>query len=220
MKNKIRNNYISAIIFLVLFVLFTVLVKTVDVKPAGPQGSLIGLSAVNTFVFDSLGQNGVWYAVSEGIGYLALLVAFSFAVLGVLQMFRRKSVLKIDADILALGALYLVTAIAYVLFETVIINYRPVLVGGLLEASYPSSHMMLVVTILGSAIIQSDKRIKSECLKKIVNAVLFIGIFATAVGRVASGMHWITDVAGALLLSLFLVLTYYSVVKHIEHIKK
>ena len=129
MKNKIRNNYISAIIFLVLFVLFTVLVKTVDVKPAGPQGSLIGLSAVNTFVFDSLGQNGVWYAVSEGIGYLALLVAFSFAVLGVLQMFRRKSVLKIDADILALGALYLVTAIAYVLFETVIINYRPVLVG-------------------------------------------------------------------------------------------
>ena len=220
MKNKIRNNYISAIIFLVLFVLFTVLVKTVDVKPAGPQGSLIGLSAVNTFVFDSLGQNGVRYAVSEGIGYLALLVAFSFAVLGVLQMFRRKSVLKIDADILALGALYLVTAIAYVLFETVIINYRPVLVGGLLEASYPSSHMMLVVTILGSAIIQSDKRIKSECLKKIVNAVLFIGIFATAVGRVASGMHWITDVAGALLLSLFLVLTYYSVVKHIEHIKK
>jgi len=220
MKNKIRNNYISAIIFFVLFVLFTVLVKTVDVKPAGPQGSLIGLSAVNTFVFDLLGQNGVWYAVSEGIGYLALLVAFSFAVIGLLQMIRRKSVFKIDADILALGVLYVVTAIAYVLFETVIINYRPVLVGGMLEASYPSSHTMLVVTILGSAIIQSDKRIKSGYLKKIVNAVLFIGIFATAVGRVASGMHWITDVIGALLLSLFLVLTYYSVVKHIEHIKK
>lgn len=220
MKNKIRNNYISAIVFLVLFVLFTVLVKTVDVKPAGPQGSLIGLSTVNTFVFDSLGQNGVWYAVSEGIGYLALLVAFSFAVLGLLQMLRRKSVFKIDADILALGVLYVVTVIAYVLFETVIINYRPVLVGGLLEASYPSSHTMLVVTILGSALIQSCKRIKNGCLKKIINAVLFIGILVTAVGRVASGMHWITDVAGALLLSLFLVLTYYSVVKHIEHIKK
>ena len=146
--------------------------------------------------------------------------AFFFAVVGLLQMLRRKSVFKIDADILALGALYVITVIAYVFFETVIINYRPVLVGGLLEASYPSSHTMLVVTILGSAIIQSDKRIKSGSLKKIINAVLFIGIFATAVGRVASGMHWITDVAGALLLSLFLVLTYYSVVKHIEYIKK
>lgn len=220
MKNKIRNNYISAIIFLVLFVLFTILVKTVDVKPAGPQGSLIGLSTVNTFVFDSLGQNGVWYAVSEGIGYLALLVAFSFAVLGLLQMLRRKSVFKIDADILALGVLYVVTVIAYVFFETVIINYRPVLVGGLLEASYPSSHTMLIVTILGSAGIQIDKRIQNKSLKNVLKAGCIVAIVATAVGRVASGMHWITDVIGALLLSLFLVLTYYSVVKHIEYIKK
>ncbi len=220
MKNKIRNNYISAIIFLVLFVLFTILVKTVDVKPAGPQGSLIGLSTMNTFVFELLGQNGVWYVVSEGIGYLALLVAFSFAVLGLLQMLRRKSVFKIDADILALGVLYVITVIAYVFFETVIINYRPVLVGGLLEASYPSSHTMLIVTILGSAGIQIDKRIQNKSLKNVLKAGCIAAIVATAVGRVASGMHWITDVIGALLLSLFLVLTYYSVVKHIEYIKK
>ncbi len=220
MKNKIRNNYILTVIFLILFGLFTVLVKTVDVKPVGPQGSLIGFSTVNTALFNFFGQNSIWYTVSEGVGYLALLVAFAFAMIGFIQFLKRKSVFKIDADIIALGGLYLLTVITYILFEIVIVNYRPVLVSGMLEASYPSSHTMLVITILGSAGIQIDKRIQNKPLKIFLKAVCIIAIVATVIGRVASGMHWITDVIGAVLLSAFLVMTYYSVVKHIEYIKK
>ncbi len=219
MKNKIRNNYISAIIFLILFVLFTILVKTVDVKPVGPQESLIGFSAVNIAVFNFFGQNSICYNITELIGYVALLTALFFGIYVFMQLCRRKSLIKVDFDIIFIAVLYVVTALAYIFFEIMIVNYRPVLVGGLLEASYPSSHTMLVVTILGSASMLVDRRVKNAHIKRGLKVIFSILIIATVIGRVASGFHWVTDVIGAVLLSAFLLMIYYSAVKHIEYAK-
>ena len=203
MKNKNRNKYIVSSIFFVLFVLFTFLVKTVDVKSVGPQGSDIGFSTVNKFVFDTLGQSSFWYAFSEGVGYIALLIAFAFAVTGFVQMLKRKSILKIDADIITLGVLYALTVCAYIFFEIVIINYRPILVEGVLEASYPSSHTMLALVIFGSTIMQIGCRIKNKPIKNILMLTMCMMIAATVFGRLASGLHWLTDVIGATILSAF-----------------
>ncbi len=212
MKKKIRNNYLISTLFFALFVLFTVLVKSVDVNPVGPQGSLIGFSTINIFVFEFLGQSSVCYIISEVIGYAAIIIALIFTVLGFLQMAQRKSILKTDFEILALGALYVLTVFAYIFFEVIVVNYRPVLVEGLLEASYPSSHTILVIVILGSAIMQIDWHIKNKRLKTTLKVLLLIAIIATVFGRLASGLHWFTDVVGGVLLASFLSGLYYSAV--------
>lgn len=95
-------------------------------------------------------------------------------------------------------------------FEFFVVNYRPVLIEGVLEASYPSSTTMLMMCIMPTAIMQFHHLISSKRLRNIVNA--FCGIYASfmVIGRVLSGVHWFTDIVGGILLSATLVMLYYS----------
>lgn len=205
-KTKLLLGF-SALLF-AGFILLLVLLLTVDVRPAGPEGTEIGLAACNLWARDLIGTNLLWYTVTDWLGLVALAVAAGFAVLGLCQWVRRRRFLRVDADVLLLGALYALTFGIYVFFEFCIVNYRPILLGIVPEASFPSSHTLLVVCILETATLQWKKRISRKALR--VSAVLASHLVATVtvVGRLLSGVHWLTDILAALLLGGALVLLY------------
>ncbi len=213
MKKSARKAFFIAAACFVLFLVLTVLVVTVDVQPIGPLDSDVGLATLNRAVFESCGDSPFWYIVSEILGVASLLVAGGFAALGVWQWISRKSLKKVDKDLFFLAGLYVVMMIFYVFFEIVVINYRPILVNGSPEASFPSSHTMLVCVIMISAIFQLRRRVKNEtaCL---VGSLVGCGVtLLTALGRIFSGMHWYTDVVAALLLGGALGFAYIGAVK-------
>ncbi len=205
---KISPYWFIAVALFLLFAGLMFAVKFIGVDAIGPEGSEIGLSSVNAAVRDAVGVNDIWYNITEIIGYLAIAVAAGFAVLGLCQLVKRRSIKKIDKDILLLAVFYVLVVAAYVGFEIVVINYRPVLVDGVLEASFPSSHTMLAVSIFGSAIYQFVIRFKNKFLR--IGSVAFASLLMAvmAVGRLLSGVHWFTDIIGALILSATLITLY------------
>ena len=209
MKNK--GKFLMLGISGALFALLIVLLRCVDVEPVGAAGTSVGLSHMNRFVFELTGVNMVWYNITDWLGLAAILAAFLFAVTGLVQLIKRRSILKVDKEILALGGLYILVIGIYVLFENVIVNYRPIIMPGCSnpEASFPSSHTMLVCVIMGSAIIIIGKYIKKKSLCMVIRGICAAVIAVTVVGRLVSGVHWFTDILGGLLISTFL-LTLYS----------
>lgn len=202
MKKKI------SISLLFLFIIFTISVKFLDVQSVGVNNSEIGFATLNMFMHSFLGVNKSWYNITEILGIVPIIIVVFFAGIGVYQLIKRKSVLKIDRDILALGVFYIIVAISYLIFEVVVINYRPILVDGALEASYPSSHTILAICIIGTAIIQANIRINSEKIKKYVNFILALVMILIVIGRLLSGVHWFTDIVGGTILSISLVMFY------------
>ena len=215
MKKKVKSSFIVTGLLFLLFVLFTVVVSTVDVRQIGPQGSEVGLATLNEFVFQKLGVRMIWYSITDWLGVVALLTAFCFAVIGLIQAVNRKSLLKVDIRIILLGIYYVIVIVAYVFFEMFIINYRPVIleesVG--LEASYPSSHTMLVICIMGAALVLFQQMIQNKMIRVIMNSLSGLVIFITVVGRMISGVHWFTDIVGGILLGITLIQLYASVLR-------
>ena len=215
---KLNKSLIVGIALFVTFVVFTVLVKTVNVAVVGPLGSKVGFSKLNSSVFEGIGTSEVWFNISEVFGIFALIVAGVFVIVGLVQLIKRKSLKMVDNHILALGVFYVVVALAYLFFEVLVINERPVLVEGVFEASYPSSHTVLAVCILSSAIIEFHKFFASKKKQLIaLDAIAVVIMFVIVLGRLLSGMHWLTDIIGGLLLSLALVFIYHGLLKLIEN---
>lgn len=201
----------------VLFALFTVGVKMVDVQAIGPQKSSIGFATINQAAASFFGVHEIWYTITDYLGYLALAVAFGFALCGLIQLIKRKSLWKVDSSILSLAGLYILVVAFYVFFEIVIVNFRPVLMEGVLEASYPSSHTMLVVAIMASAPIALKRLIRQhKAAVGIAQLVAAIVIVVTVVGRLLSGVHWLTDIIGGVLLSAAIVMLYVSILSWLE----
>ena len=194
------------------FALWTVLVKAVDVKPIGPQGSAVGFATVNGWFHKLTGANMTLYNITDWLGIVPIVFAFGFAILGLIQWIKRKNILKVDRSILILGGFYIIIIGAYILFEYVVINQRPVLINGYLEASYPSSTTLLVLCVMPTAIMQFNKRIKNRALSRVISSAITVFIIFTLIGRLISGVHWITDIIGGMLLSSGLVMLYYSTV--------
>lgn len=211
-----KKKFITSAVCFGLFLLLIVLLKTVDVAAVGPEGTEIGLSKLNVAAHDLFGENLGWYKVTNILGYLAILIALCFAALGGLQLIRRRSVLKVDKEILLLGCLYVATVIFYVLFEKVIVNYRPILMpdGEGIEASFPSSHTVLSCVILGSGLFLLKKYTKKNKNVQLVLTVVFAVMLALIVaGRLISGVHWFTDIVGGVLLSAALLNAYEGLLK-------
>ena len=208
MKKKNTKILSAALGALAAFALWTVLLRFVDVQPIGPDGSRVGFASINGAFHALTGVHWTFYTLTDWLGLVPIGIAFGFAVLGLVQLLRRKSLLKVDRDILLLGGFYLVVLAAYVLFETVVINYRPVLIGGKLEASYPSSTTVLALCILPTAMMQLQTRIRREAVRRAVLGILAAFTVFMVAGRLISGVHWLSDITGGVLLSAGLVMLY------------
>lgn len=209
-----KGKMISSVICAALFAVLIVLVKTVDVQQIGPEGSSIGFAGINKAMNDATGLNMTLYKITEVLGLLALAVAGCFALLGLVQLIKRKSFAKVDPEIYALAGLYVVVLVLYVIFEKVIINYRPVIMPDEehVEASFPSSHTMLGIVIMGSTFIIIDKYIKNESICKSVRIVSILILIAIVFGRLFSGVHWLTDILGGVLISSALLFIFSAVI--------
>ena len=197
-----------------LFLLLILLLKTVDVKAVGPLGSSVGFSALNSAFFKLTGQIDVLYRLSEGIGFVALLTAAFFAFLGLLQLVKGKKLSAVDTDLYVLAVYYVVVLAVYLMFEKIVINYRPVLEDGQLAASFPSSHTVLAITFLGAAALQFKRRLADEKLRRVVVLTCQGLVLAMVLFRLFCGWHWLTDVAGGVLIGSALLLAYDAVSMH------
>ena len=193
---------------LAAFALWTVLVSLVDVQSIGPRESSVGFATLNRLVHSLTGVHMSLYTVTDWLGLVPIAVAFGFSVYGLVQLMRRKSLCRVDRSIRALGVFYLAVMAVYLLFEVLVVNYRPVLIGGVLEASYPSSTTMLVLCVMPTAAIQLGKRIQNTILGRALVAVIIAFTAFMVVGRLLSGVHWLTDIIGGALVSTGLVMVY------------
>ena len=208
MEKKNRRLLFTSLSLLTAFVLWTVLIRFVDVQAIGPLGSSVGFATLNGFVHRLCGVNMSLYVITDWLGLVPIGVAFGFALLGLMQWIKRKDLLKVDRSILWLGGFYIAVMAVYILFETVVINYRPTLIDGNLETSYPSSTTMLVMCIMPTAMIQLQNRIKNNALRHSVTVIIALFIAFMVIGRLVSGVHWITDIIGGATVSAGLVTLY------------
>lgn len=197
---------------LTAFALWTLAVLRVDVQPIGPQGSCVGLAGLNGSFHRLTGVSMTLYTVTDWLGLVPIGICSAFGLLGLGQWIRRRSLRRVDGSLLVLGGFYIVVMAAYALFEVFVVNRRPVLIGGVLEASYPSSTTMLVMCVIPTAIMQLAGRIRRRSLRIALSVLLTAFLTFMVAGRLLSGVHWITDIVGGALLSAALVMLYRAAV--------
>ena len=207
MKSTKRIFAVSAVAF-AAFALWTLAVCFADVRAVGPQNSSVGLAGINLFIHRLTGVNFDLYHITDWLGLIPIGVCAGFGLLGLLQWIKRKSIRKVDFDLLILGGFFLAVIAFYLLFETIPVNYRPVLIDGFLEVSYPSSTTLLTLCVMPAAGMQLRSRIKNIPLRRIVLLAITGFTAFMAVGRFLSGVHWFSDIIGGILLSAGLVLLY------------
>ena len=213
MKNK--KNILMCVLLVLISIIYTLLVKYVDTSIIGPNGSVVGFSSLNSFVFNLTGNNMTLYKITEILGIIPILIALMYAIIGLIQVIDRKS-LKVDKELIALGILYIIVILIYVFFEKCIINYRPVLIDGILEASYPSSHTLLSICICGSALLINKYLFNNKKIYKYINIISIISMVLIVLGRLLSGVHWASDIIGSIIISITLLKileTYYLSIK-------
>ncbi len=204
--------------FGLLFVLWIVLVKTVDVDEIGPNGTSVGLSSINESIHDLFGVNMLWYKLTVGLGIFAFFCVGLVALFGLLQLIKRKSLAKVDKSIIAAGVLYAITACIYVVFEKIIINYRPIIMPDAdePEASFPSTHTMIICVVMGSLVVLANQYIKDKGTKRLIVIISIAIAIVTVVGRLICGVHWFSDIIGGILVSLCLVFLFAGAVEKVK----
>lgn len=213
-KKRIDINLLLGVILVSCFIIWTLIVKFVDVKPLGQEGTNIGLYSFNYAFFNYIGVNDLAAKISDILFYPTLLIPLSFAIIGLIQLIKRKSLLKVDKQLYVLLIGYGIIAIIYILFELLIINYRPILVEGELEASYPSSHTMVSIFFLlsGSFTCGYYLKDKKTIYKNIITIIAYLLLVTVVILRLISGLHWVSDIIGGLFLSigLYFLFVYFS----------
>ena len=212
MKKNGKKLLVSGMVSLVLFVVWTWLIQCVDVKPAGQKGTEIGFATFNCWFHSLTGVHMKIYTATDWLGLVPIFVCMVFGGVGFVQWIKRKSLFKVDRDLIFLGIYYVVVIFGYLIFEMVPINYRPVLINGVLEASYPSSTTLLVLSVMPTLIFQVNRRNTNPVLKEIVCVLTVLFSAFMVIGRLISGVHWFTDISGAVFLSTGLYCIYKSAV--------
>ena len=208
MKKENKPIFALGIGLLAAFGLWTLAVCLIDVQPIGPDGSAVGFAALNGFLHRLTGVHWWLYALTDWLGLIPLAVAALFGLLGLCQLIRRKSLWKVDGSILVLGGFYVAVIAVFLLFEKCVINYRPVLIEGVLEASYPSSTTLLTMCVMPTAALQLRSRIQNPGLRTALIAAIWLFTALMVLGRLISGVHWFSDIVGGALLSAGLVTLY------------
>ena len=205
-KRKIRITL--SLVSLVLFVLWTVIVGSVDVMAIGPLGSSVGLAGMNGAFRDLIGVRWELYWLTDILGLVPIMLALCYAAVGAYQLIRRRSLLLVDRRILSLGALYVVFGAVFLYFELIPLNFRPVLIDGVLEASYPSSTTLMCTTVIPSFLLDVRTRVAKKWVYTLIFVASMLFLAFTVTARILSGVHWISDIIGGVLISLALLFGY------------
>lgn len=207
---KGRKELLTGIILLSAFALWTFMILNVDVQNVGQKGTAVGFAAFNTWFHNITGVHLWLYNVTDWLGLVPVFICMCFGVLGLVQLIKRRSLFKVDIDIILLGVYYILVIFGYLIFEMIPINYRPILINGVMEASYPSSTTLLVLSVMPTLILQIKRRCENKALRNTVYifAVLFSAFMV--LGRLVAGVHWATDIIGSVLLSFGLFELYHS----------
>lgn len=201
---------------ILLFIIWTILIQIIDVQPIGVNDTNIGFATINTYFHTLTGVHIQLYTITDWLGLVPLFVCMIFGILGFIQLLARRSLCKVDYDLLLLGIYYIIVILAYFIFEMYPINYRPILINGYMEASYPSSTTLLVVTVMPTLIFQVNQRLKKDTIKKMICILTNSFMIYMVLGRLISGVHWITDIIGSLLFSIGLFYMYKASVNTLE----
>ncbi len=216
MKKFYKKDLILGLSLLFVFIVLLVLLLNVDIKQLGARETNIGLSTINVWFNNLFVFNKLLYTITDWLGILPFLVCAFFGVVGLLQLIKRKSLLKVDTDIISLGIYYIIIIALYFIFQFVIINYRPILIEGVLEASFPSSTVLLVLSVMPTLIFQSNRRLKRKIVKTIISIFDVLFSVFMLLGRLVSGVHWLTDILASVFLGLGLFFIYKTVVRLTE----
>ena len=209
MKTKDMKTLISGIAFIISFVIWTMLIQIIDVQPIGTN---IGFAKLNMWFNSIICVNMTLYTITDWLGLIPIFICMIFGLVGLIQLIKRKNLLKVDFDIILLGIYYVIVILCYLIFEMYPINYRPILINGFMEASYPSSTTLLVLSVMPTLAFQCNLRLKSITLKRFITIfTVAFSVFMVA-GRLISGVHWLTDIIGSCLLSAGLFYTYKGIV--------
>ena len=208
--SKRRKLFVATGILFIIAIGYTLLVKYYDIGSIGPNGSKVGFSGINSAVHNILPYNATWYKITKYLGIVPFIICAFYGIQGLIQLIKFKSLKKVDKRLIFLLFFYIVMGVTYIFFEKIIINYRPVLEDGVLEASFPSSHTILAVCICASSLLISKYYVKDSKLLKIFDGLTYILMIVLVVGRLISGVHWLTDILGGIIISTFLVALYYS----------
>ena len=211
MKREQRRYLFGAVGLWTAFVLWTVVVCTVDVQPIGPQGTEVGLATINRWFHDLTGVHLTLYTLTDRLSLIPFGLMVGFALLGLTQWIGRRSLKQVDGSLFVLGGFYLAVMAVYGFFECVVVNYRPILIEGEMEASYPSSTTMLVLCVMPTAVLQLRERMGNRTPRKWICVGLTAFTAFMVFGRLLSGVHWLTDIIGGGLISAALVMAYLGV---------
>ena len=215
-----KRNLLMGVGLIAAFALWTVLIQCVDVQAVGQNGTKIGFADLNVWFHQLTGVHMTIYTITDWLGLVPIFICLCFGVLGLVQMIKRRSLLSVDPDILLLGIYYVLVIACYLIFEMIPINYRPVLIEGRLEASYPSSTTLLVLSVMPTLWFQANRRVSNAMIRKAV-AVFVIAFSAfMVIGRLISGVHWVTDIIGSVLLSSGVFMLYWSAVLYTDKAKR
>ena len=217
---KEKRNMLIGVGLISAFALWTVLIQCIDVQAVGQNGTKIGFSGLNVWFHELTGVHMTIYMITDWLGLVPVVICLCFGALGSVQLVKRRSLLQVDPDIVILGVYYVIVIAFYLIFEMIPINYRPVLIEGRLEASYPSSTTLLVLSVMPTLIFQVNRRAENPLIKRVI-AVFVIAFSALMViGRLIAGVHWATDIVASVLLSAGLFMLYQSAVMYTDRIKQ
>ena len=208
MKKNVKRLFVVGSIFLIAFIIWTVMIQIIDVQSIGQNGTDIGLATFNSWFHKLTGVHMTLYVITDWLGLVPVLACMVFGGMGLIQWVKRKSLHKVDCDIVILGIYYLTVIFAYLIFEMFPINYRPILIDGFLEASYPSSTTILVLCVMPTLAEQTERRIEHRVVRKATSILVYCFSVFMVLGRLVSGVHWFTDIVGGILLSIGLFYIY------------
>ena len=216
MKRNEKMHLWAGIGFLIAFLLWTVLIRCVDVQVSGPNETKVGFAGFNLWFHNLTGVHMTVYTITDWLGLVPIGICLCFGVIGVIQTVKLRSLLRVDPDIILLGLYYILVILAYLIFEMIPINYRPILIGGALEASYPSSTTLLVLSVMPTLVFQVGRRCERKTVTRAVSIIVVLFSAFMVIGRAVSGVHWATDIVGSVLLSFGLFKLYQSAVTAID----
>lgn len=216
MRKKEKKLMCVGILMIAAFALWTVCIQKVDVAPVGQNGTNIGFATLNCWFHSLTGVHMAIYTITDWLGLVPIGICMLFGVVGLAQLVRRRNICKVDLDLILLGIYYVIVIFGYAIFEMIPINYRPILINGIMEASYPSSTTLLVLSVMPTLSFQAQRRMKNHSIRNLIHLFSISFSLFMVIGRTVAGVHWLTDIVGSIILSMGLYLIYQSSVLLLE----